>query len=252
VGLGLTEQDITRAARAAIDEADEVVAEFYTSRLIGLEPKEVAQTLGRAVRFLSRKEVEEESEAILEAARQGNVCFLTGGDAMTATTHNDLRFRARKEGIDTRIVHGVSIQTAAAGEVGLHSYKFGRTTTLVMRQDDYLPTSPFEVILSNKRNGLHSLVLLDLDMESQRFMLVPDAARQILDVAAAWEGDQDVIGPDTLAVGCARIGAPDHAIQAAALQELAEADLGGPLHCLIVPGQMHFTEEEAVESWRTG
>lgn len=252
VGLGLTGDDLTRAALAAIEAADDVVAEFYTSRLIGLDPKEVAQTLGRPVRFLTRKEVEEEGDAIIDAALEGNVCFLTGGDAMTATTHNDLRFRARKRGVETRIVHGVSIQTAAAGEVGLHSYKFGRTTTLVMRQGTYLPHSPFEVLLANKRSGLHSLVLLDLDTESNRFMLAPEAARVILEIAEDWEGEQDVVGPNTQAVGCARVGAPDALIRTASLRELADSDLGGPLHCLIVPGELHFIEQEALETWRSG
>jgi len=248
VGLGLRPTDLTQAAREAIDSADEVVAEFYTSKLVGMDPKQIAQWLERPVRFLRRMNVEEEGEALIEAAKVGVVCFLTGGDAMTATTHNDLRFRAQKAGVETEIIHGVSIVTAAAGQVGLQAYKFGRITTLVMPHGDYLPKSPFDVILNNRRQGLHSLVLLDLDTETERFMLVPDAAKQLVTFARTW--NDPAITPETLAVGCARVGNPDQQIMAAPLVELGAADLGDPLHCLIIPGELHFTEEDAIAYWK--
>lgn len=249
VGLGLAPGDLTDSARDAIENADAVVAEFYTSRIVGLDPKEVAQRLGRPVRFLTRKEVEEDSEAILEAAGEGTVCFITGGDALTATTHNDLRFQAKKRGIETQVVHGVSIQTAAAGEVGLHSYKFGRTTTIARPYGDYLPESPYEVIAANLERGLHTLVLLDLDAENESFMTVDEGAQLLLTMADK-RGD-GVLSEDTAAVGCARIGSSSRTIRAASLGELATADLGPPLHSLIVPGELHFTEEEALDQWRS-
>lgn len=248
VGLGLAPGDLTQTAKDVIEAADAVVAEFYTSRIVGLDKKEVAQHLGRPVRFLTRKEVEEESNAILEAAEQGTVCFLTGGDALTATTHNELRFQAHKRGIDTQIVHGVSIQTAAAGEVGLHSYKFGRTTTIARPHGDYLPESPYEVIGENLERGLHTLVLLDLDAENESFMTVDEGAQLLLTMADK-RGDGH-LSNETLAVGCARIGSADRMILAAPLEELATADLGPPLHSIIVPGKLHFTEEEALEAWK--
>lgn len=248
VGLGLAPGDLTESAREAIEEADAVVAEFYTSRIIGLDPKEVAQRLGRSVRFLTRTEVEEDTDAILEAAEEGNVCFITGGDALTATTHNDLRFQAKKRGIETQVVHGVSIQTAAAGEVGLHSYKFGRTTTIARPHGDYLPESPYEVIAANLERGLHTLVLLDLDAENESFMTVDEGAQLLLTMAEK-RGD-GVLDKDTVAVGCARIGSSSRMIRVAPLGELATADLGPPLHSLIVPGELHFTEEEALKEWK--
>ena len=51
----------------------------------------------------------------------------------------------------------------------------------------------------------------------------------------------------TLCVGMARLGHPDQLIIAGTLDELGEADFGGPLHCLIVCGEVHELEWEALE-----
>src|SRR2546427_9911813 len=81
---------------------------------------------------------------------------------MAATTHVDLRLRAAAAKVPSRIVHGVSILTAAAGALGLQAYKFGRTTTIPFPAIGFGPTSPLEAILENRRAGLHSLGLLDV------------------------------------------------------------------------------------------
>src|SRR5207244_11719588 len=98
----------------------------------------------------------------VSAAANGPVACLLPGDPMSATTHVDLRLRAEAAKIRTRIVHGVSILTAAAGALGLQAYMFGRTTTVPFPSPGFAPTSPLEAILENRRAGLHTLVLLDL------------------------------------------------------------------------------------------
>ena len=47
---------------------------------------------------------------------------------------------------------------------------------------------------------------------------------------------------DTVCVGVARLGADDQMIRAATLQQLVSCDLGGPLHSLVVTGQLHPLE----------
>ena len=47
---------------------------------------------------------------------------------------------------------------------------------------------------------------------------------------------------DTVCVGLARVGAEDQKIVAGTLQQLASVDLGGPLHSLVIPGDMHPLE----------
>jgi len=78
--------------------------------------------------ILSREEVEQDP-AWLSRAKTENVVFLSGGDAMVATTHIDLRLRAKDMGIETAIIHAPSISSAVSGLSGLQNYRFGKSTT---------------------------------------------------------------------------------------------------------------------------
>lgn len=243
VGLGLhDEKGITLRGLEEARSAETVLAEFYTSRLVGADLPGIEALVGKHVRLLSREEVEK-GDVVLEAARRGRTVLLVGGDPMAATTHVDLRLRALADGIPTRVVHGVSILTAAAGTLGLQSYKFGRTTTLPLPSPGFEPSSPLEVILANRRAGLHTLVLLDLREDG--FTLDPKAAlRRLLDLAARL-GTAD-LGPDSLVCVLSRVGAPDEKAWADRVEELLGKDLGPPLHCLVIPGPLHFIEKEAL------
>jgi len=243
VGLGLySERDITLAGLEAARSCDTCFAEFYTSAL-GVSLEEVEKMLGRAVVPLSREEVEEGS-VILGGAERESVCLLTGGDPMTATTHVDLRLRAVERGIATRVIHGVSISTAAAGLLGLQSYKFGRATTLVTPQENYFPTSPYEVIRDNKQRGLHTLVLLDIHQHAARYM----TANQGIDVLLEMERrmSQEVIMDKTLLAVVARASSPSPVVKAGYPPELRRGDFGPPLHTLVVPGHLHPMEARAL------
>ena len=113
IGLGLhDEKGVTLRGLEEARAADVVFAESYTSGLSGASLESVQRLIGKSVRKLSREEVEN-GQLILDAASKQRVAFLVGGDPMAATTHVDLRLRAAAAKIPTRIVHGVSILTAA-------------------------------------------------------------------------------------------------------------------------------------------
>src|SRR2546425_13128131 len=130
IGLGLDdEKGVTLRGLDEAQSSDIVYAERYTSGFSDTSLDAIEKLVGKTVHRLTRKEVED-GEVILAAAVRGKVAFLIAGDPMAATTHVDLRLRAGSRKIPTRIVHGVSILTAAAGALGLQIYKFGRTTAL--------------------------------------------------------------------------------------------------------------------------
>lgn len=244
VGLGLwDEQDVSLRGLAAARAADVVFAEGYTAFLGGADPARLEALVGKPVRTLSRAEVEA-PEAILEAARTQEVALLVVGDSLTATTHTDLRLRARELGIPTRVVHGASIATAVPGLLGLANYKFGRSTTIVFPERAYFPTSPYDVMKENVERGLHTLVLLDLRAEERRFMTAAEGASLVLRMEA--ERAEGVFTPETLVCAVARAGSPAPRVVAGPLRAVAAADLGPPLHTLVVPGKLHFVEEEAL------
>ena len=61
---------------------------------------------------------------------------------------------------------------------------------------------------------------------------------------------EKVFTAKTLCVGCARLGSDKPTIIAGKAKELIDKDFGEPLHCLIIPGKLHFIEEEAIGMWK--
>ncbi|MFP4170164.1 MAG: diphthine synthase [Methanomassiliicoccales archaeon] len=243
VGLGLTGEDLGARALRALREADRVFGEFYTSSLADSSIEDMEERLGRKVTLLDREEVEE-GERILEAAGEGRVAFVTAGDTMAATTHVDLRIRAEERGIGTSLIHGISIFTAAASALGLQPYKFGRTVTLPFREGEYLPTSPYQRIAENRERGLHTLILLDIREEEGRFMTCQEGAEWLL--AAEERVGRGLIGEDTLLCACARVGSSRERLIGGPPSRIVEEDLGPPLHCLVMPGELHFMEARSL------
>jgi len=243
IGLGLDdEKGITLRGLDETRSADVVFAEGYTSALPGGSLEAVEKLIDRKIRRLTRQEVED-GQVLLAAAATGVVAFLVPGDPMTATTHIDLRLRAVAAQIRTRIVHGVSILTSAAGALGLQAYKFGRTTTVPFPAAGFAPTSPLEAILANRTAGLHTLVLLDL-REDGTFLAPRDAVGSLLRMASAIGTTE--FGPHTLACVLSRVGSPEVRAFAGPIAKLADRDLGPPPHCLVFPGTLHFLEKEAL------
>ncbi len=242
IGLGLwDENDMTRRAVSLAASCGNVFMEEYTSRLVGADPEAISKAIGHPVTVIGRSAVED-GGIILEAARDGEAALLCGGDPAFATTHSELAIRAREVGTEVRWIHAPSIFSAASALSGLSPYKFGRTTTLIMPRGDYLPTSPLEVMARNREMGLHTLILLDLDREQEppRYMLIPDA----LDVIEKLEEKTGlgVIKDDVCLTGIARAGSIDPVVRCGPMATLREVEWGGPLHTLLLPGELHFME----------
>jgi diphthine synthase len=240
IGVGLhDERDLSLRAIEEARRCDALYVEMYTTRL-DTDVQRLASTIGKPIERLHRSSLEENSEGLLEEARRRGVGVLVGGDCLAATTHISLIVDARKKGIRTRVVHGSSILTAVA-ETGLSPYKFGRTVTIPLPENG--PTDAvLKAIDENKEHGLHTLVLLDLDAEADRCL----TANRAIDLLIHAE-QPDTFNPETLVVGAARLGSDDPMIQAGSARTLAETDFGAPPHVLIVPGDLHFQEAEALK-----
>ena len=187
----------------------------------------------------------------------------------SATTHTDLQLRARARGIPVTTIPNASALTAV-GACGLSLYRFGGAVSLVFFTETWRPDSWYDRIASNRAAGLHTLCLLDIKVkeptleslarggrpvyEPPRFMSVATAAAQLLEVEErrVKEGKTPAgaYGRDTVVVGLARLGAGDQTIQAGPLSEMAGADLGAPLHCLVIPApELTDVEAEALKAF---
>ena len=242
VGLGLyDERSITLRGRDAVRDADAVFAEFYTSRLAGTTVDRLEAVHGVDVDVRDREGVESDPDPILSAAESGEAVFLTGGDPMVSTTHVDLRLRAADRGIETRVVHGTTAQTAASSLTGLQNYRFGKATTLPFPDShgaDGVPGSVLDAVESNRERDLHTLCYLDIDPTTDRYMRGDAAAEMLAPVV-------DV----PLGVVVARAGSDDPTVRADSLDALAAGEFGQPLHLLILPGSLHDLEAAALREF---
>lgn len=245
VGLGLyDEKDISVKGLEAVQRADLVYAEFYTSRLMGTSVEGLERFYGRKIRLLSREDVEVDP-AWLEDARDRDVTFLIGGDPMVSTTHLDLRLRAMEIGIRTRVIHSSSIVTAVSGLTGLQNYRFGRSTTIpfpyISRGKRIIPETPYLVLKENLERNLHTMLFLDI--QEPRYMTVNEGAELLLEMER--NAGEDLLS-NRLGIGIARAGSDDAIVKADLLPVLKDCDFGGPLHILVVPSKLHFMEAKAL------
>ncbi len=245
VGLGLYDvTDVSLKGLEELKQCDRIFAEFYTTKLGAFNKKSFENQIGKEITVLSREETEK-GDKIIEAATQNSVAFLTGGDPMIATTHVDLRLRAIKKGIFTKIIHCSSVATAVPGLLGLQNYKFGRTTTLAFAEKDYFPTSPYTVIYNNKKMGLHSLILLDIQAEKNQYMTANEGFELLLKMEKKLK--KRLVTNDAIACVVARAGSPNPKIVANTIHHLQSMNFGPPLHTIVIPGNLHFMEIEALE-----
>lgn len=245
VGLGLyDEMGISLRGLEEVKAADKIFIELYTSLMPDFSMETFSKSAGKRLHVVSRKELEEENgEVILEAAETGKVVLLVPGDPLIATTHVALRIQAEKTGIKTRIVHGASILSAVIGLSGLHNYKFGKSVTIPFPNETPYET-PYEVIAQNKRFGLHTLCLLDINVEENRYMKIREGLESLLKVEA--ERKEKVVTLDTLVVGIGRAGSINPTVKADFSKDLLSHDFGEPPHSMIFPRKLHFMEVEAL------
>lgn len=240
VGIGLYDElDVTLRGLEAIKNADIILAEFYTSKLMGTTLDEMERLYGKEIHLLSRRDVEEGAEDILSNARKQNVVFLTGGDSMISTTHIDLRLRALEQGIQTRVIHGLSIYSAVCGLTGLQNYRFGKSATIAFPYKEHVSETPYDTIKVNKEHNLHTLLFLDI---AERYMTINQAIELLFKVERCRK-EGAVRG---VAVGVARAGSEDPVVKADYMEHLQKYDFGPPLHVLVIPGGLHFLEAEAL------
>ncbi|KAI1374014.1 Diphthine synthase [Hypoxylon crocopeplum] len=251
VGLGLSDEtDITVKGLEIVKKASRVYLEAYTSILL-VDQSILENYYGRPIVVADREMVESNSDEILRDAQAEDVAFLVVGDPFGATTHTDLVLRARELSISVQTVPNASIMSAI-GATGLQLYNFGQTVSMVFFLDNWRPASFYDRIKENREIGLHTLVLLDIKVKEQslenmargrkiyeppKYMTAGQCAQQMLEIEE--EKKEGVYGPESLAVGAARVGGRTEKFVAGTLKQLCETDdaLGPPLHSLVLLGK---------------
>ena len=240
IGLGLhDENDITLRGLETVKRCSVIYLEGYTS-LLHCTKETLEKLYGKKIVLADRELVENRMQEILDSAKRHDTALLVIGDPFSATTHVTLLMEAKRQGIAVNVVHNASILTAV-GITGLQLYKFGKTTSIPFATPEAPAETPYQAIRENRKSGLHTLVLLDLDSAEQRFMSVSEAIGALLMVEQ--QNKQDVLTLQTLLVGIARLGSEEPLIRAGTAEQLLAIDFGKPPHSLVVPAKkLHFME----------
>ncbi|MFQ5815737.1 MAG: diphthine synthase [Candidatus Hydrothermarchaeaceae archaeon] len=249
VGMGLNdEKDISLKGLEEARSADVLFAEFYTSYM-SVGTKEFESLIGREITVLKREDVEEKEEVILRPAADSKVVLLVPGDPLISTTHIHLRIEAKRRGIETRIIHSASIVSAAASLSGLQNYKFGRSASVAIPETGFTPETPYDVLRENLERGLHTLLFLDVKVKDGKaeYLTANRAIGILLDIEE--RRGEDVFPPNRLCVVLARAGSANPTLKAGIAGALMKEDSGSPPHTLIVPGRLHFMEEEYLKEF---
>jgi diphthine synthase len=242
VGLGLGSPDyFTKAALRELERSDVVYLDTYTGFLEERAISELRALLGERLVLAQRRDLEEGSRRLVELAGKEEVSVAVPGDPLIATTHSSLIVEAVKRGVKWRVVHGVSVLSAAISRSGLSAYRFGRTVTVPKKAGREEYEAIYNTIASNVELGLHTLVLLDTADGGLR---AQEALRSLLDVESS-KGSNLLETSPVLAM--ARIGLEDEAVFCGRAGDVLSSDLPPPPHVLIVPGKLHFAEREFLE-----
>jgi len=244
VGLGLNDEyGITLKGIEEIKTAQTIFMETYTNYMPNFNLQRLEELCNKKIQLITRQTLEEENgERILQAVETGKTVFLVPGDPFIATTHITLRIDAEKNGINTRIIHGISIMSAIVSLSGLHNYKFGKTVTIPFPETS--AETPYNVIMQNKKLGLHTLCLLDLKEPENRYLTINQAIKTLQTIEE--QKQQKCLTQDTAAIGVARAGSDQPVLKAGFLKDLINFDFGSPPYSLIFLGDMHFMEVDAL------
>jgi len=248
IGLGLfDENDLTLRGIRETKNADKVYIELYTSKWHG-NLKNLEKIIGKEIIELKRKDLEENSNQILELATNQSVVIFVQGDPLIQTTHVALLEEARKKKIETRVVHNASIISAIA-ETGLHVNKFGPFVTIPLpeKTKGKLPESVYDTIRMNKQRGLHTLCLLDVIAEEDKYMTANEAMKILLDIEN--KRKEGIFTEQNEIIIFTKVGSEDSSIVYGKIGDLIKKDFKITPAILIILGLLHFTEKEFLENF---
>ncbi|MBU5558049.1 MAG: diphthine synthase [Candidatus Aenigmatarchaeota archaeon] len=232
LGLGLWDETDVSVRALDIAKKCAVYAELYTSQWHGSLEK-LQKMIGKPIKLLSRSDLEENLQALLNTAKQTDVAIFFSGDPLAATTHVDLLIEAKKQKIPVYVVHNASIFSAIA-ETGLQLYKFGRAATIPYTKQ---LAAVRDAIETNKAAGLHTLLLLDIDPVAGP-MFAGAAIKLLLEAKIIKEREKIVVA--------AALGSEKSQIVYDTAAALSTKQFLTPA-VVIIPGKLHFREKDALE-----
>ena len=244
VGLGLANiKDISIRGLEYIKNSEIVFLESYTN-LFESSIEEIKNFIQKDLIVLKRKDIEENYEKILELAKEKNVCILTYGEPFFATTHIFLKNEALKRGIKVKVAHSSSVFSSIFS-IGISSYKVGKIITIPLKSKiTEMPKSLYDAIKFNKQNNLHTICLLDIDLENNEFLEVSDALKFLLELENNFK--ENVLSENDLIAIVSRLGYEDEKVYFDSIKNLMYKKISLPA-VIILLAKLSTIEKESLE-----
>jgi len=234
-GLGHSTDEIPLGVLKYLKEVDYVFLEGYTN-VIGEGMIKYLRNIRSDIKVVDRKFVEEELENFIIKNKDKKIMLLVSGNPLFATTHTYFLKFCKENGIDFKVIVAPSVFDEV-GRTGLSLYKFGRIVSIPFHEAE----SFFDDILMNYKNGLHTLILLDLDPINNKYLGVKDALKRILELEK--KKNVKILTDDKKIVICSNLGRDNEKIFYISVKDALNLDVDPPA-CIIIPGGLSEIEEE--------
>lgn len=234
IGLGLNEKGISQQGLESVRKCKKIYFENYTIDF-PYPIKDLKKVIGKKIIAYEREKVE--SLILVENARKENIALLVYGSPLTATTHISLIQEAKKQNVEYKVIYNASVLDGVA-ECGLQLYKFGKIASMPkwQREKNFIPDSFMEIVKQNQKINAHSLILIDIGLGFS------EAINELFISARNHRIKIEKI------VVCSRLGTKDSRIFYGRPEKLMDKEIVAP-YCLIIPGRLHFVEEENLRSF---
>jgi diphthine synthase len=240
MGLGLRGiKSLTMEEFQVLKDSDIIYFETYTS-ISPVDTFKSIQTIADEKAMLADRDFIETGKEIIGNAKEKMVTLLVTGDALSATTHNELRLEAKKAGIDVRIYENASIITAFPSRTGLFNYKFGNTVSMPFIHENFFPLSVYDKIYTNYSNNMHTLLLLDL--KDGKTMPVYEALSNLVKMEE--KRRKDLIRQEMIIIAGTGIASQNEKIIFGTLKKMMELKSIDSPASIIIPSKMNDIEYE--------
>src|SRR5215211_5205364 len=223
IGLGINGYSgISLSAKETLQKCNFIYIERFTSYIDDYDIKQLELLLpaenNKNIKIVPRWFIEDARDIIYQS-KENDVAILTYGDPFMATTFSELYVRARKNLIKIKIIHGASGISSLIGEIGLHNYKFGRTTTIML--DPMSALSVYNTLYENLRVGNHTLILTEYNNNNENNYFFLDPVRAIDMLLEVEENIKyKILSDELFIIVASRIGMKDQNILAGKIKSM--------------------------------
>jgi diphthine synthase len=235
IGLGLNTDGISKYGLEVAKRCKVLYRENYTVEF-PYEKKEIEHFIRKKIVDIGREKVEDLS--LIDEAQKKDVGLLVYGSPLFATTHISLIQECKASGVKYKVIYAASVFDAVA-ETGLQLYKFGKTASMPAwdEEKNFTPDSFLDLVEANKSIDAHTLLLVDIGLGYFNAM-------EQLEKSVEAKGTK--LGK---IVVCSRMGTEKSKIAFDTISNLKRARVKEPF-CFIIPGKLHFVEEEMLGTFR--